>query len=127
MKKPNIAALERLHAEATPGPWIVEIGPYSGRNWMVGFGNCGKDGEDYSVTTDGLHASDTNGATAGDDCRLVAAMRNALPALMALARAAWEVDNDLSQSLESHLAPDVYDLWRAALAAMDFEDAGGAP
>ena len=87
----DLAELRRLHEAATPWPWIIETGPYSGRNWLVGFGNCGADGEDYSVTTDGLHASDCNGATAGDDCRLTAAARNALPALLRLAEAAMDM------------------------------------
>lgn len=84
---PSILELEKLleqAAAASRGPWTVEKAEtFSGRNWLVcSFGMDGESGLNVWATTDGLRASDCNGATALDDAAFVAAAKEAIPRLV---------------------------------------------
>lgn len=74
----DIAALEALLVEATPGPWERPASEHPGP-----FNARAIDGPDGELVC---------AAYAADDARLIAAAVNALPALLALARRALEAD-----------------------------------
>jgi hypothetical protein len=61
-------------------PWIVETGPYSGNDWLIGSAINGKD---YSITTDHVHASAMNGADAEDDAKFIVEACNNYEAVLA--------------------------------------------
>ncbi len=82
-----IARLRALHEAATPGPW---------------FGGPGESvyaGEEHPR---GSYIADTFGV-GGDDAALIAAMRNALPALLDVAEAARDfADAECGGTAEEH-------------------------
>lgn len=81
----TVEQLQEIHQRISGGPWTTEHGKdFSGKNWLVGFGQC-TEGESWYVTTDGVRASETNGADAKDDATGLADLRNLLPSLIALA------------------------------------------
>jgi hypothetical protein len=91
--KDRIAELRKLTEEATPGPWrATTLDP-----WETGpeiYGPDPLDGKGWTpvVSDHGTPANLGGGIRAGHDARLIAAMRNALPALLDVAvtaRAAW--------------------------------------
>ena len=61
----NLDEIRARVEAASTGPWIVETGPWSGDNWLVGSVMCGKsrDSKDYycHITTDHVHASELRG------------------------------------------------------------------
>ena len=61
-------------------PWIVETGPYSGNDWLIGSAINGKD---YSITTDHVHASAMNSADAEDDAKFIVEACNNYEAVLA--------------------------------------------
>ena len=74
--------LERLHREATPGPWTATKPPggYSGGGWPSGLIVA-------AVSRGmGIYADPPSGSYPAADRRLIPAARNALPALIAAAR-----------------------------------------
>ena len=36
MTDEQLAEIEQLAQAATPGPWITEVGQYSGNDWLIG-------------------------------------------------------------------------------------------
>lgn len=92
----DIAALEALHAQATPGPWAVG----SGDNYHV-------EADAYPAVYPHRFLTDDMGPVVADvgnrpddhgeaNAALIAAAVNALPALLALARRALEADAEPS-------------------------------
>jgi len=84
----DLDALANLEAEATPGPWRVNVpdrkGPDDrpfGEDWVVGAFGAGDDGKIRDVTTDHIHASEMGGG-ADEDAVFIVALRNAAPALL---------------------------------------------
>lgn len=78
----TLAELARLHDAAQNAPWIA-VDHFGGENWLVC--GCGStyDGKDWHVTTDRVRVSEHNGGDAADDAKLIAAMRNAMPRILA--------------------------------------------
>lgn len=74
MDKPSLKALRELHEKATPGPWEQSIAGIEGDNYVAGTGPW--------------HRNHFNESASMDDAALIAAARNALPALLAIAEAA---------------------------------------
>jgi hypothetical protein len=112
----KIDELERLLAEASPGPWEAKR-DYS-KDWLIaGHGKILVDSMD-------------SGPHGERDIRLIAAARNALPALLRVARAARELEEILATVAADADAADVLVMrrhaaraeLRAALAALE-----GAP
>lgn len=88
----EIKRLRALLAEATSGPWRMDTKDRIGENWLIGSIIACGEGEneqgffsDYIVTTDNIRASELDGEGARADAELIAAARNALPALLDLA------------------------------------------
>lgn len=80
----RLKEIKARYANANPGPWAIEKGGYSGKNWMVAdFGICERDGNDYKVivTTDSVNASRLCG-DAEDDAEFVAHARADVPWLV---------------------------------------------
>ena len=120
--KISVPGLRRLLENASPAPWL-RTEEFTGQNWLVGFG------QDYNgitqhITTDGLHASDMNGADAKDDAEMLVALRNAAPALLRLAEADWRMQQfvDTDGDTSKPIAQEIEDDQRAALAAFTFEE-----
>lgn len=108
----DIDKLETLRVAATQGPF-EHVTPPPGYS----FGFIG-----YYVEHEGKQLRGEFPAKDADDAYTVALL-NAAPALFAEIRrlraieeAAWEMDNDLSLSLEMQASSDVYELWKSALA-----------
>lgn len=109
--------LDRLHREATPGPWsTAEQG--GGLSWAV---DC-IEGDDTRVC---LHDGYRDGFEVYADAALIAAARNALPALLALARKGLEAKASYERGYEAALKDRVLDVVRvererdAAIAERD--------
>ena len=105
----DLAELRRLHEEATPGPWESSIAGIEGDNYVAGTGPW--------------HRVTFNECASQYDAALIAAMRNALPALLSIAEAAEafmseEHDCDDDQPCLYH------DALSAALAAVRKEEKG---
>lgn len=81
---------KRLHVidqSATSGPWKVHRGDFKGQDWMLAsFGAEPESDLSVVLTTDHVHASECGGEGAGADADLCAAMRNALPEIIAALR-----------------------------------------
>jgi len=79
----DLDAIEKLLAEATPGPWVVD-GPTENSESYDCY---------YVRAEDRLPVAETDGWSwagtpeDGKDARVIAALRNAAPTLLALARA----------------------------------------
>ncbi len=87
MAKDKLIEIADRLATASTGPWIVETGPWSGDNWLVGSVHCGtsaEDGKDYCcyLTTDHVHASEVEG-DAKTDAEWIAAARSDMRWLIA--------------------------------------------
>jgi hypothetical protein len=82
MTPEELQAIKARAEAATPGPWKVETGSYTGWDWLIG--SSGFDGKNYSVhlTTDSIHASQLYG-DASTDAAFIAAAREAVPELVA--------------------------------------------
>ena len=72
-----------LDNEASPGPWLLEHGKYSGANWLLGTVMCGTGFDDQEhyvhITTDSVKSDELSDAA--DDAEFIAASRTAVPAL----------------------------------------------
>ena len=94
----RIDELQRLHEAATKGPWIYDrCKRKTGRG---GYSVLGPDGsrifwENYNGDAD-IEGDD-------DDVGLVLAMRNALPALLRLARAAKEIAGNVPLDIDQRI------------------------
>lgn len=73
MDKPSLKALRELHEKATPGPWEQSVAGIEGDNYVAGTGPWYRNSYKESKSV--------------DDAALIAAARNALPALLAIAEA----------------------------------------
>lgn len=93
-----LRALERL---AEWGPWRVETDKERfGLNWLIagfGYDENGDVSYDVYLTTDGLHASECRSNGAKADADLVAALRNAAPALIDAAE--WALEHGYGDQL----------------------------
>jgi hypothetical protein len=93
----------------SPVPWKVEIGPYSGNDWLIG---SALNGKNYSITTDHIHASEMNGADAEDDAKFIVAACNSHDDLLEACKTALEYmkigrisyDNELYSQLITAIA-----------------------
>lgn len=74
-----------LDNEASPGPWLLEHGKYSGANWLLGTVMCGTGFDDQEhyvhITTDSVKSDELSDAA--EDAAFIAASRTAVPALAA--------------------------------------------
>ena len=109
--------LSKLHAEATPGPWRVGSSALCNRKFPGECWNLFEDGYQTDVTHPcaGLHL---------DDAALIAAMRNALPRLLAAARWAearqtWEASTCICTN-DTQSQACARGLAEAAMEAADF-------
>ncbi len=112
--------LERLSAEATRGPWVAEPDPGHA---------CEACGEDCSPEAALLRSRATTGGVAlvliddraAANGALIAAMRNALPELIAAAREKARLDAELlrEKTASGFLRRDVARLEAEALAATE--------
>lgn len=95
-----------LDLEASPGPWLLEQGKYSGANWLLGTVMCGTgfDGQEHNVhiTTDRVKSDELGDAA--DDAAFIAAARTALPALAADVRALLARMAELEQQIVEKMA-----------------------
>ena len=90
MNEQELQAIEERANKASTAPWIVEAGPYSGRDWMIGsiamfLGASCWDDKCYTVTTNQVHASELEG-DAKTDADFIAHAREDVPALIAEVR-----------------------------------------
>jgi len=86
----DIRALQEMEREATTAKWIACAGNANvSIGWPIAsMGICAADGEDWSVWTEPMRASDLYDRGAGDardDALFIAALRNAAADLLALA------------------------------------------
>lgn len=77
----ELDAIEKRANEAQVGPWKTDAMKNVGENWLVATFGQDSDG-DWIVTTDGLRASRSNGATAKDDATFCAHAREDVPRLV---------------------------------------------
>lgn len=113
----KIAELERLDAASSLGPWRRALKSHDGalteRVWSDEDGPVAF--TSYEGITEGAHTA---------DAYLIAAMRNALSALLRLARAsdryAWMLSKDGPGEDEEHVVGEIVAEWVAARAAFDF-------
>lgn len=77
----TIAEMVALMAKADPAPWKAEHG-YTGDDWLIGTGQT-QDNKTWCVTTDRVPMSELALDGAEHDARLIALMRNTMPALLA--------------------------------------------
>lgn len=87
MTDQELQAIKQRAAMATTGPWMVEAGDYSGRDWLIGvvavyLGASCQDDKCYSVTTRDVHASELSG-DARTDAEFIAHARTDIAALIA--------------------------------------------
>lgn len=82
--------LERLESEATPGPWFREGAPYYDQHrWITVNAPDGQLLAMGGPNRESVLAQDREKA----DASLIVALRNAAPALVAVLRAAMDVDD----------------------------------
>lgn len=97
MTNDELDAIRHRVNKASTGPWTIEIGPYTGSNWIIAsLGASVHDGLPYHVTTDGVHASELSG-DARTDAEFIVHARTDIPALLA------EI-NDLRSQLQVRMA-----------------------
>lgn len=78
----DFAALGRLDAAATPGPWTRKKPANDSDGWPTGVAVAGTPGRQT------IYATPSGGSFPSSDCDLIAAARNALPDLLAVVVAA---------------------------------------
>ena len=83
----DLAELRRLHEAATPGPWEQSIAGIEGDNYVAGTGPW--------------HRVTFNESASMYDATLIAAARNALPALLAVVEAALELRAATNSSMRN--------------------------
>ncbi len=79
-----LLAVEERTRRAMTGPWLA-VAKDLGENWSVAHWNCGADydiTEQWAVTTDHVHASETNGADGKDNAIFIAHARTDVPLLL---------------------------------------------
>ena len=103
----DLAELRRLHEAATPGPWRTSR---EDMDSFVGSSDGGLESVAY-IYRDPADRIPVIGTSYRNDSRLIAAMRNALPALLSIAEAA-EAWLERGSTLDTHAA------LRATLAAV---------
>ena len=81
-------ALERLVSEIetllpliSTGPWKADIKENVGKNWLLASMGADRDGAQWILTTDHVHASELDG-DAEADAKFCAAARNVMPLLI---------------------------------------------
>ena len=72
----DLAALRKLERQATPGPWTRAKPEKDAEGWACGVAVAGTPGRQT------IYANPPGGSFPSSDCDLIAAMRNALPALL---------------------------------------------
>ena len=83
MDAERLAEIRAMAEAATPGPWIVvQRGDDASENFLIGFGRDSQIAQDIYITTDHLHASESNGASALDDATFTAQARQVIPELL---------------------------------------------
>ena len=98
--------LDRLAAlldAATPGHWTREKPAVDADGWSMGTAVAGTPGRQT------IYTNHLGGTFPSADCNMIAALRNAAPALIRLARAAiavkdWKGDTSLFDACEEHEA-----------------------
>ena len=105
--------LRELHENAQIPPWQA-VADCDGKNWQVC--SCGQtdDGKRWTVTTDGVRCSEYSG-DAETDAKLIVAMRNALPNLLAVVEAAEEARIETVRGGLTEHCPQ----WEAMARALD--------
>lgn len=134
----KIAELEVLDAKATQGPWSITYEPISTSVERTGYGamlqrprrsGCMIDSQSvhHEVRRDGYRTLLVKRGPEPQpqpDPEIIAAARNALPALLRLARAcdryAWMLSKDGPGEDEEHVVEAIVAEWKAARAAFDF-------
>lgn len=119
----DLDQLEKLHREATPGPWTEQGLEITDREWTVEIsGPSYGDAPCISVFTgasyEATEEAPLNDGNAHNDAELIAAMRNALPELLADATLGRRI-RAMREQIESDGA--VYDapVCEQLLAAID--------
>jgi len=115
----------------TKTPWKLEVGKYSGNNWMVGsiyFGRSRENDKEYwaHITTDGVHASEMGCSDAKTDAELWVTACNSHDALFEAAKAALKELEYINKhglgDLDTH---EVEAQLRAAIAQAEPDKAEG--
>lgn len=83
LSEEDLQEIETRLRRAQVGPWIADTVAKVGEGWPLLF-TLGDDsaGRKWVVQTNGVRASETNGATPEDDALFVAACRTDVPALL---------------------------------------------
>lgn len=103
--------LEALLAAATPGYWTREKPGVDASGWPAGTAVAGTPGRQT------IYTNHRGGTFPSADCDMIAALRNAAPALIRLARAAIALDG-MDQDAHRHARHCVEDNARAAIKAL---------
>ena len=96
--------LRELLAEASFAPWVHKQGKAAFDGWPVASFGSADDGDRHWVSVMGRRASEGPTRGADSDAKLVAAMRNVLPDLLAVVEAAEQLRHWRKHGLEMDYA-----------------------
>lgn len=97
----TVKELRELLASASFSPWHHKQGKEAFNGWPVASFGEADDGQSHWVSVMGRHASEGPTRGADNDAKLVAAMRNALPDLLAVVDAARALPRSCTCTVQS--------------------------